>query len=433
MTNDRKLSLDNRGGLDSTFQLCSPLITWDSTASDGHPRVKVSPSGVTIAAYSPLGNQAICTQAWEIELTGTPTGSNVIVGPLDSSGAAAYRLLLTSGRVVQPRDAANATTGTVGTGPALAIGTRYRLEWTVTPTVLTLKVFLAETATQVGSTVTQTSTFGATDNFRYGQLNASPNLPPYYIYDLRFVGNSSAFLGPDLPPVAQTAPRIAIIGDSLTNMAANATTIFGEGQELLEAAFAARGYEGQNIYLWGVGGKRISVADLTGRTTMSNWADASAMLTNVDHVIIALGTNDRPQTDATVNASIDTLIAAIPSTIPTTWIGLTSKGFASVDDIRVNNLLKAKIAVRPNATFADWDAAIRAVDHGDLNSPLWQPGDSTHMTHDGYNLWRAPFYALQVPDLATPPADLELAFAGLPERWEFDSAAERWSFSERTS
>lgn len=67
----------------------------------------------------------------------------------------------------------------------------------------------------------------------------------------------------------------------------------------------------------------------------------------------------------------------------------------------MNNLIKTKLAARPNSLVVDWDAYIRALDDGDVNSPLWLPTDTTHMSPTGYP-HRATFLVHQVID--TPPS-----------------------------
>lgn len=67
----------------------------------------------------------------------------------------------------------------------------------------------------------------------------------------------------------------------------------------------------------------------------------------------------------------------------------------------MNNLIKAKLAARPNSVVVELDVYIRALDDGDVNSPLWLPTDTTHMSPTGYP-HQETFLVRQVID--TPPS-----------------------------
>jgi hypothetical protein len=302
MTLVRKWSGDDVNGLDSTFQSLATAIVYDTSGN-----LQFTGTGTRLAAYSPLGSLATFS-VWirKFQMTAIPTTSAAILSPLDSGGAQSWRLMVNTTGAIQIRNAAN-TAGTAY-GTNMAINTPYDIKVEGTTAAITITLYDSATHTQIGTPVLFTSTMGSVDNFRYG--NATGTIASYTMGAIWLYDTTTA---PAMPSdgIAQTSPKVAIIGDSLTNMAPNATSIFGEGQALLAASFAARGYGTQNIYLWGVGGKRITVADLTGRTSVLNWADAVAMLGTVDYVIIALGTNDRPQIDSVVNTAIDTLIPGV--------------------------------------------------------------------------------------------------------------------------
>ena len=375
---------DLTGEFDSELTAANPLIV--AKAISGVPWYKVSSSAATkIIGKSPLGSPSTTYFGFAFRKTGNPASSQVFLHPFTSAGATSFRLRLSStGTIIMD----GASTNTLDTSSVLANNTTYALIGQVSATAMTVTIYAAD-GTTVVDTITATNTFGLVDNWRMGQIGGSPAIPDWY-FRMLLVGDT-AITAPTVlaTPTTLGTPRIGIIGDSNTGGV-------GDNGYYFDALDAAS-IDTRNIYFWGVGGKRISVADLTGKTAANNITDAAAWLGTIDTWIVALGTNDRPQVDATINADIDTLLTAIGGTAKVIWIGLTSKATASADDIRVNNLIQAKLTARGNATFADWDTHIRTIDGGSNPSPYWLTTDSTHMTALGY-AERAAFYVDQLAD-----------------------------------
>lgn len=386
----RQWTGDSVFGLDSTFQECNPAILWttDRTLSFGG-------TGTRLLRYSPLGLTGYHEVTFYLKKTGNPSSSNPIIAPLTSGGASAYRIRLSSTGTLIVDNSSNAAVGSATT--ALSDNVWYRVEYTANTTVFELKVFTVSTGVQLGATVGGSSTFGAVDNWRMGQVSSSPNIPTFEV-DKIAIWDEAGQNRVIADGATATGLSVAVIGDSRTNMAPDASTIFGEGQELVGAAFVAAGIDLNNVYFWGVGGKRMTVADLTGKTFANNYADAVAMLGGHPDVVVAhLGKNDEAQNDATINGYLSTLNGIIDSSVFVRWIGETSRATASADDTRVNGLVSSALATRGNAEHVDWDSVIRALDGGSNPSSYWQ--DSTHPTHTGY-LVLADLY---VPGDNTPP------------------------------
>ncbi|WP_217183359.1 SGNH/GDSL hydrolase family protein [Streptomyces sp. AC495_CC817] len=364
----------------------NPLFVYG--IDDGEPCLVYSPTGSqTFIGKSPLGSPASLSVRMVLKLSGYPSSSVPIIAPLTSGGTSAWRIRLSSTGTLIIDNPSNTATGTTS---AIPLNTRVLVQILATASTVKVRIYnAARGGTLIGAETTGTSTFGLVDNWRQGQAASSPIVPTYRISHLLVTDDTTWLPDPDVPD-APTTPRYGIIGDSLTAMS-------GANGEYIRQALLTAGIPPQNVYLWGVGGKRIAVADLTGKTSAQNIQDAKNVLTTIDHWVVALGTNDRPQTDATVNAAIDTILLSIGGTAKVTWIGLTSKGAASADDIRVNGMIQAKLTARGNAVFADWDAHIRAIDGGANPSPYWVTTDSTHMTATGYTE-RARFYVTQMQD-----------------------------------
>ena len=98
--------------------------------------------------------------------------------------------------------------------------------------------------------------------------------------------------------------KVAIIGDSLTYQA-------GAGEARITDLIREKGHGGGGIYFTGVGGKRLTVSDSAGASTLENIAAARAQLGHVDTWVIALGTNDRNSTSAVVRASVNEILTAL--------------------------------------------------------------------------------------------------------------------------
>jgi len=376
-------------GLDPTWQTFNTNIVYDKSTF-GSTVLRWDGTGTRLMAKSPLGLTE-CAFSFEYYKTANPASSQVIVGPQTTAAAVAWRIRQSSGGGLIVDNSSSTQVGS--TSSALSNNTWYRIEGRQTATTFELKIFDRATNTQLGSTVSATSTFGGVDNFRIGQINSTPNLATFYVANIVIHDSATATLGPvadgENPLVA---PTVALIGDSLLYMSPNATTPIGEGPVLIREALEARNVHADSMYLWGLGGKKITGADLSGRSSLVNYTDATTMLGTPDYAVIALGTNNSPDSDSTINTAIDTLLAAISTSTHIVWVGLASQGTTSTRYMEVNALIQAKIAARTNAEYADWNAYIRSIDGGVTPYPaLWQ-SDGIHMTHDGY-VERAEFIA----------------------------------------
>lgn len=379
---------DLTGAFDSELTSASPLIVAETVG--GLPYYRVTSTAATkIIGKSPLGSPATTYFGFRYRASGNPASSQVLLHPFTSGGATSFRLRRSStGTIILD----GSVTNSLDTSAVTAINTDYAVVGSISATAATITIYAAD-GTTVIDTIAATNTFGVVDNWRMGQIGTTPALPDWY-FRMLLVGDTPITAADVLAaPDTLGSPRIGVIGDS--NSGEN-----GAGPTHYYAAFESAGLDARDFYFWGVGGKRIAVADLTGKTAANNVADAQAWLGTIDTWIVALGTNDRPQVDATINADIDTLLTAIGAGPKVIWIGLTSKATASADDIRVNNLIKAKLTARGNASFADWDTYVRAIDGGANPSPYWLTTDTTHMTAAGYTE-RAAFVAAQ---LASPVA-----------------------------
>lgn len=179
-------------------------------------------------------------------------------------------------------------------------------------------------------------------------------------------------------------PRLVVIGDSLTYQS-------GAGRANLESEMAKRGIVPQDIYFYGVSGKKLIDPDTGGKTTFDNITEAVAQMGNVDQWIIALGTNDAGATSASITSRTQSILAAIPPGDPVSWIGVsykTNTPGGSAD--KVNTAVQAGIDSR--TTFCDWGAFIH---DGRDETGLWLTTESTHMTAAGYKV-RTEYYVNQI-------------------------------------
>lgn len=376
-----KWSGDDVGGYDSELNSLHPNMVYDQEGDNAS--LLVSPSGVTMLSKNPIGSPAATSGRFSIRLSGYPEFSNPIVVPLDGAGQIAWRLRLSSTGTLIIDNAENTQ---VGVTAPIPLNTWALVKWQATATQISVRLYDQKRGGDlIGSEVVASSEFGLVNNFRIGQINNTPVIPPFHLDDI-LLTDTAEWAADPVAPAPLEGPTVAIIGDSLTAM--------GDGDFLYNALDGAQ-MPTRPVYVWGVGGKRISATDAAGKTTMQNIQDARNMLGTVDTWIIALGTNDRPQNDSAVLDSIDTVLDAIGPSGRVVWIGLTSKGAASPDDVRLNGLIQSRLAERPDSTFADWDAHIRGLDGGDPNSELWSPDDYTHMSAGGYAV-RANFYVQQL-------------------------------------
>jgi len=178
--------------------------------------------------------------------------------------------------------------------------------------------------------------------------------------------------------------KVAIIGDSLTYQG-------GAGEARITDLIREKGHGGGGIYFWGVGGKRLTVNDSAGASTLENIAAAQAQLGHVDTWVIALGTNDRNSTSAVVRASVNEILTALGDD-HFVWVGL---GFYDRDNAhadRLNAILGNAIAATPNGTLADWDTFVHQPYRARMTGLWTYPHDNIHMTQKGYRI-RSRFYA----------------------------------------
>ncbi|MCE0510832.1 SGNH/GDSL hydrolase family protein [Microbacterium sp. KKR3/1] len=392
MTVTLKISGDDLTGVwDSELTAANPLIVADTIS--GVPWYRVTSSAATkIIGKSPLGSPSTTYFGFRYRATGNPSSSQVILHPFTSGGSTSFRLRRGStGTIILDGASSNG----LDTSSVTATNTDYAITGSVSATAASVTITAAD-GTTVIDTISATNTFGLVDNWRMGQIGSSPALPDW-LFRMLLVSDTPVTAAMVLEtPDALGATQVGIIGDS--NMGG-----LGDNSYYYDA-FVDAGLSTRDVYFWGVGGKRIAVADLTGKTAANNIADATAWLGSIDTWVIALGTNDRPQSDSTINADIDTLLTAIGGTAKIIWIGLTSKATASTDDIRVNGLIQAKLTARGNAEFADWDTYIRGIDGGANPSPYWLTTDSTHMTPLGYEVRSAYVASLLVDDT---PVDVD--------------------------
>lgn len=376
----------------------NPVVTWG--LQGGEPALVITPTGTNFFGKSPIGSPTTLSFRFAITLSGYPTASNPIFAPLTSGGASAWRIRLTStGTLIVD----NSSNSAAVTSSAIPLNTTYLVKVRMTATQVQMQLFNAiRGGTQVGATLTNTNTFGLADNIRIGQASATPVIPVYRLQHLIFT-DTDEWLSDPATPTTQTGKTYGIIGDSLTAMS-------GANGEYIRTRLTTAGIPARNVYFWGVGGKRMTVPDTAGssngngnaKTTMQNIQDAKNILGTVDHWIIALGTNDRPQIDSAINGYIDQILTAVGAGSKITWIGLTSKGSASTDDIRLNGLIQAKLTARGNAVFADWNTFIRGIDGGANPSTYWLTTDTTHMTPVGYEI-RAQYYVDHLLEPSTQP------------------------------
>lgn len=376
------------GGFDHEATAFSPAFAYHDSGTSARLLYTATGSS-SLLGKSPIAGGAEVAVRFSLELTGYPEWGAPLLHPLTSGGTQAWRMTVGAAGEIVIRDVDNAV---ALTGPGIPLDQEVRVEAVITATAATLRVYSSRDGDDLlAPEVTAAATFGAVGNFRVGRTGSTPDLPPLYLDDIALVSGADWIGAPgDARPKRDDAPRVAIIGDSLTAMS-------GANGAYLLTGLNDRKLAAENVYHWGVGGKKIVGADLTGRDSLQNIDDAIVQLGSVDQWIIALGTNDRPSDDATVNAAIDSILAKIDAVAPgsrVTWINLSSLEYAGVDDVRLNGLIEAKAAERPNTYVADWDAHIRAVDGGENPSPYWL-SDGVHMTPEGYEI-RANFYLDQV-------------------------------------
>lgn len=390
-----KWSGDDSGGFDYEVQRFGASILYQK---DGYnPSLRLSDGSVAnFIGVSELGDTTQLSIRFLFKLYAQGSGQADLISPQNSLGEISWRLRVTTigGFVlIDANNTARAWSSEVPLNQWVRVELTTDTDPDTSTGTLTLKVFDSPTSmVEIGdTTIMSAAAMRTVDNFRMGITLAGPTID--WGFDDILVADSDPvdpWLGPVSPPSADPGhPSIAIIGDSLTSMSQT------HGAYLYDE-LTNRGFSTRNVMLWGVGGKKLTAPDITGKTTLNNLTDFSIPFDDqLDVVLIALGTNDRPDSDIVINANLDTVLSALEPETKLIWIGLTSKESASVEDIRVNNLIKTKVEARPNSIFADWDTHIRAIDGGSNPSPYWLTTDSTHMSPDGYSI-RAEYYVDQL-------------------------------------
>lgn len=393
----------NAFGLNQSWQ------TWNSnlTINSSGELELTSGSGTRLMAKSPLSLGT--TQYFTIYLKkpGNPSSSNPIIAPLDSGGSSAWRIRLGSTGTLLLDNASNSNLGTIS---ALSNDTLYRIELVMTTTTYDMRVYVGETGTQHGSTLSGSSTLGLVTNFRWGQANSTPTVPAVVIPKLAM---GDAAIGQFDDRADAAGDTVMFIGDSKFDMDSDqSSTTPADGPDLIGDALEVVGWDLSNAVLYSMGGKRIAVADNAGKTFAQNYADLKNQLGAAPtYLFIELGTNDRAQSDSTINADIDTALAAVDSSVYIYVVGLTSKVSASSDDIRVNGLWAAKLATRGDGEVLDWDSYIHGLDGGANPGDYFIAGDSTHLSYLGNSTKATWMASILVPDAPEGTGSLAYGFA----------------------
>lgn len=180
---------------------------------------------------------------------------------------------------------------------------------------------------------------------------------------------------PPPPPPPDKDATVAVIGDSLTYQD-------GLGEKAIAQALVDDGYGASNVYVYGIGGKKITAKDSRGKTTVQNIAEARAKLATVDIWVIALGTNNVGDSTTTFSANVNAVLDAIGPDDRVVWVNLAFYRITNSNAAKFNPLLQAAVSARPHASYADWNSFIH---DGRDETGLWvYPVDATHMTQAGY-------------------------------------------------
>ena len=181
--------------------------------------------------------------------------------------------------------------------------------------------------------------------------------------------------------------KVAIIGDSLTEQN-------GNGVSNLEAMFEKAGFNAQNLYIYGVDGKKIAAPDKYETTTLQNIEQARKKLRHPNVWLIALGTNDRARDSENVTADIKAVMKEIGKD-KVLWVNTSSRDQSYKDSARVNTVMKDTLKDYPNAKYLDWDSYIHMAGSKSDWKPLTDNTDPIHMTDEGYIIRNA-FYMYRI-------------------------------------
>ena len=123
---------------------------------------------------------------------------------------------------------------------------------------------------------------------------------------------------------------------------------------------------------------------VNGRTTaegteVAQAADPAAY----DRVIVALGTNDYPDTEADYAAKIDDMMTALGTDVPVSWVNVdTGTDTLAEAETGVNAALTNATARHPNLAVADWSSYL----NGRPDADSLRLGDGVHYQLDGYDV-----------------------------------------------
>lgn len=186
--------------------------------------------------------------------------------------------------------------------------------------------------------------------------------------------------------VSEVAPpdpvdaRVAIIGDSLTYRS-GITASPPSRETITRARFVTAGFDDAHLYWHGVGGKGLVASDTSGKTTMQNITDAVTALGGVDVWVIALGTNNTGDSDATFNTNMGTVLSAIAAAGGGTilWVNLGYWSPVNTNAVHFNPLI-ASAVTGADGTVLDFNT--RMGDPRTAGDWIY-PTDSTHLTPQG--------------------------------------------------
>lgn len=188
-----------------------------------------------------------------------------------------------------------------------------------------------------------------------------------------------------VPPQRPVTARWVILGDS-TTYRSGTTSSPPSRESVTRAVFATVGFDDAKGYWYGVGGKRMLVADSGGKTTPTNITDAQTALGPVDVWVIGLGTNDvslsTTDFETAVNTLLDDVAAAGGGFV--LWVNLAFYNVANTNAATFNPVLATVAAARPSEMrVLDFNTYIHG--GGVYDAADWiYPTDSTHMTVQGW-------------------------------------------------
>ena len=188
-----------------------------------------------------------------------------------------------------------------------------------------------------------------------------------------------------VPPQRPVTARWVILGDS-TTYRSGTTSSPPSRESVPRAVFATVGFDDAKGYWYGVGGKRMLVADSGGKTTPTNITDAQTALGPVDVWVIGLGTNDvslsTTDFETAVNTLLDDVAAAGGGFV--LWVNLAFYNVANTNAATFNPVLATVAAARPSEMRV---LDFNTYNHGGgvYDAADWiYPTDSTHMTVQGW-------------------------------------------------